>query len=201
MIQAPFGSTTPAWPGLPSPLVWSQPPLSMGPSAPFGAGVPPMSAQGFAPSESLTPTGLGWGSAAPGWGSMFGSAPMLAGTLRTPLTVPEGVTAPVLMSTVAFRRGLPQGPTNDQEVEELLYDAFELIPGAGDVEVRCEGGRVTLSGNVPHKRIKHDVGELAWAIPAINDVHNTITITGRRRSRAFGREAEQQGGTQARKQS
>ena len=200
MIQAPFGSTTtPAWPGLPSPLAWSQPPLSIGPS-PFGAGVPPMSAQGFAPSESLTSTGLGWGPVAPGWGSMFGSAPVLAGTLRAPLTIPEGVSAPVLMNAVAFRRGLPQGPTNDQEVEDLLYDALELVPGAGDVEVRCEGGRVTLTGNVAHKRIKHDVGELAWAIPAINDVQNTITITGRRRARAFGRDAEQQGGAQPRKQ-
>ena len=106
------------------------------------------------------------------------------------------------MSAVAVRRGLPQGPTNDHDVEELIYDALELIPGAADVEVRCESGRVTLTGNVPHKRIKHDVGELAWAIPAINDVQNTITITGRRRSRAFGRDAEQQGGTQQqRKQS
>ena len=59
--------------------------------------------------------------------------------------------------------------------------------------MRCEGGRVTVTGNAPHKRIKHDVGELAWAIPAINDVQNTITITGRRRSRAFGRDAEPQG--------
>jgi hypothetical protein len=79
---------------------------------------------------------------------------------------------------------------------------MELLPGSSDVEVRCEGGRVTLTGNVPHKRIKRDVGELAWAIPAISDVVNNITITGRRRSRAFGREAEpQSGGGQSRKQS
>jgi hypothetical protein len=67
--------------------------------------------------------------------------------------------------------------------------------------VRCEGGRVSLTGNVPHKRIKRDLGELAWAIPAINDVQNTITITGRRRSRPFGREGEQQQAAQTRKQS
>jgi BON domain-containing protein len=192
MIQAPFGSTTQAWPGVPSPLAWSQPPMS--------APASPMVAQGLAPSESMTATG-GWGPSAAPWGSMFGGAPVLTGALRTPFTIPEGVTAPVLMAAVAFRRGLPQGPGSDHDVEELIYDALELIPSAGDVEVRCEGGRVTLSGNVPHKRIKHDVGELAWAIPVVNDVQNTVTITGRRRSRAFGREAEQQAGTQARKQS
>ena len=130
---------------------------------------------------------------------------MAAAPLTTPLVVPyglNGVTAPSVIAAVALRRGLPQGPTNDHDVEELLYDAMELLPGSSDVEVRCEGGRVSLSGSVPHKRIKHDLGELAWAIPVINDVQNTVTITGRRRSRAFGREAEpQQGGGQTRKQS
>jgi len=134
----------------------------------------------------MSSPGLGWGS--------LGSA-MIAGPLRQAFTIPDGVSASALIATVAIRRGLPQGPTNDQEVEELLYDALELLPGASDVEVRCEGGRVALTGNVPHKRIKHDVGELAWAIPAINDVQNTVTMTGRRRSRAFGREAETPGGT------
>jgi osmotically-inducible protein OsmY len=105
------------------------------------------------------------------------------------------------MGAIAVRRGLPQGPTNDHDVEELLYDAMELLPGSSDVEVRCESGRVTLTGNVPHKRIKRDVGELAWAIPAITDVQNTVTITGRRRSRPFGRENEQQQAAQSRKQS
>jgi hypothetical protein len=121
--------------------------------------------------------------------------------LTTPLVIPDGVTAPALLAAIAMRRGLPQGPTNDHDVEELLYDAMELLPGASDVEVRCESGRVTLTGNVPHKRIKRDIGELAWAIPAINDVQNTVTITGRRRSRPFGRENEQQPAGQSRKQS
>jgi hypothetical protein len=59
-----------------------------------------------------------------------------------------------------------------------------------------------LTGNVPHKRVKRDLGELVWAIPAINDVLNNVTITGRRRSRPFGREAaEQQPPGQSRKQS
>ena len=49
--------------------------------------------------------------------------------------------------------------------------------------MRCEGGRVTLTGTVHYKRLKRDMGEIAWAIPGVNDVHNTIAIAARRRSR------------------
>jgi hypothetical protein len=100
-----------------------------------------------------------------------------------------GVTAPALLTAVAIRRGQPLGPTNDQEIEDFIYDAFDLLPGTNDVEVRVEGGRAVLSGSVAHKRLKRDLGELAWAIPGLNDVQNNVTITARRRSRA-GREGE-----------
>lgn len=85
-----------------------------------------------------------------------------------------------------MRRGQPQGPSNDHEVEDFIYDALELLPGAADVEVRCEGGRATLTGSVQHKRTKRDIGEVAWAIPALNDVQNNVTITSRRRGRTAG---------------
>ena len=51
-----------------------------------------------------------------------------------------GVTAPALLAAVAMRRGQPLGPTNDQEVEDLIYDAFDLLPGTNEVDVRVEGG-------------------------------------------------------------
>ena len=44
------------------------------------------------------------------------------------------------------RRGQPFGPTNDHEIEEFIYDALDLLPGTNDVELRVEGGRVTLTG-------------------------------------------------------
>jgi hypothetical protein len=104
---------------------------------------------------------------------------------------PQGpVSSASLVAAVAMRRGQPQGPTNDQEVEELVFDTLELVSGAGDVDVRCESGRVTLSGTVSHKRLKHDIGEIAWAIPSLTDVANNITIASRRRTRPFQREAE-----------
>jgi hypothetical protein len=67
--------------------------------------------------------------------------------LSTPFVVPDGITASALLAMIGLRRGQPQGPANDQDVGEFIYDAVELLPGAGDVEVRCEGGRVTLSGS------------------------------------------------------
>jgi hypothetical protein len=106
----------------------------------------------------------------------------------TPLAV--GVTAPMLLNAVALRRGQPLGPTTDQEVEDFIYDALELIPGTSEVEIRCDNGRAILNGTVPNKRLKRDVGEIAWSIPGVNDVQNSVAIATRRRSRSSGRENE-----------
>jgi hypothetical protein len=57
-----------------------------------------------------------------------------------------------------------------------------------------------LSGTVPHKRSKHDIGEIAWAIPGLQDVQNNVTITSRRRTRAASRETEAAPSAPARKQ-
>jgi len=116
----------------------------------------------------------------------MGNFPAFTGT-----EIAIGVTAPALLAAVAMRRGQPLGPTNDQEIEDYIYDALDLLPGASDVEVRCENGRATVTGTVPHKRLKRDVGEVAWAIPSLTDVQNNITVTARRRSRSpQGRENE-----------
>ena len=101
-----------------------------------------------------------------------------------------GITPQALLATVALRRGQPTGPANEQDVEDFVYDALELLPGANDVEVRCENGRVTLAGSAPHKRVKRDAGEIVWAIPSVNDVQNNVTIATRRRSRSQAREAD-----------
>ena len=101
-----------------------------------------------------------------------------------------GVTAPALVTALAMRRGQPAGPTTDQEIEDFIDDALDLLPGSSEVEVRCDGGRIVLAGAVSQKRIKRDIGEIAWAIPAINDVQNNITIAPRRRARGQTRETE-----------
>jgi hypothetical protein len=111
-----------------------------------------------------------------------------------------GVSASALVSVIAMKRGQPMGPTNDREIEEVMYDALEWLSGTNEVEARCEGGRITLTGSVSNKRIKRDVGELAWAIPSVTDVQNNVTITARRRGRHDQREQEAQPATGGRKQ-
>jgi hypothetical protein len=177
MTELPFGSAPTMWAGVSSPGAgWFQPPVSFGApsnSAP-GAGSPPFlslpAVQGPIRAGSFVGTNLG-----------ASNGPALA-------AVPE-VTVTLLLNTVAIRRGQPYGPTTDQELEDFLYDCFDLIPGTNEADVRCENGRATITGAVPHKRLKRDIGEIAWAIPSINDVQNNVTITSRRRSRT-GRESE-----------
>lgn len=147
-------------------------------------------------------TGFTYFQAPPGTRALGGS-PVIAGGAPAPdpaqlsaasmLVAPDfAVSIPpqALLTAVAIRRGQPMGPSNDQEIEDFISDALDLLPGASDVEVRCEGGRIALTGNVSHKRLKRDVGEIAWAIPAVHDVQNTVTIATRRRSRPPGRESE-----------
>jgi hypothetical protein len=219
MTQGLFGSVTPSWTGLSQAPVWP----AFGTSFTGVEGTPgPVGAYGLAaglgqlgPGPSLAQLGpvgpsVGqFGPVVPSLGQLgpvgpsyanAGSPLTMSGNIATPFVVPGGVPASTVIATMAMRRGQPQGPASDQDVEELLLDAIELIPSAGEVEVRCESGRVSLTGSVPNKRVKRDVGELAWAIPGINDVHNTLNIQNRRRSRGFTREPEAQPSGPSRKQ-
>ena len=209
MTDPIFGTVSPPlWPAIPAIFYgYAQSPLAS--SHRFGAMAPSSATQGpSSPAQGSASGGpFGAGLSAPtadpqAFGGAFGGQNLAAGlsaVVSSPLAsgVPAfmgaesavGVTAPALLTAVAIRRGQPLGPTNDQEVEDFIYDAFDLLPGTSDVEVRVEGGRALLSGSVPHKRLKRDLGELAWAIPALNDVQNNVTITARRRSRS-SRETE-----------
>jgi len=179
MMEMPFGSVSPMWSGVP-PVAWPQigsPAMNrIGPG--FGSPqVQPLTVSGMTPFRQPQPFGAGApepygvGGPIPFAGSGFAPVP-------TPFTFPVGYPGifapgiPGLLAAVAIRRGQPAGPTTDQEIEDFIYDVFELLPGTNDVEVRGEGGRVTLTGSVQHKRLKHDVGEIVWAIPTINDVQN-----------------------------
>ena len=208
MTDPIFGTVSPPlWPAIPAIFYgYAQSPLPS--SHRFGAMAPSHATQGPSSPDQGSASGVpfGAGLSAPtadpqAFGGAFGGQNLagLSAVVSSPLAsgVPAfmgaesavGVTAPALLTAVAIRRGQPLGPTNDQEVEDFIYDAFDLLPGTSDVEVRVEGGRALLSGSVPHKRLKRDLGELAWAIPALNDVQNNVTITARRRSRS-SRETE-----------
>jgi hypothetical protein len=77
-------------------------------------------------------------------------------------------------------------------VEDFIYDALEFLSGTAAVDIRCESRRATPTGSVHHKRAERDAGEIAWAIPGVNDAQNNITIASRRRTRAT-RETEMPG--------
>jgi hypothetical protein len=175
MSESLYGSGVPLWSGVPSPgLTWLQPSIPVGTQLP----VP----------------GVGFGPTMPGQFPLLQGQGLfnMAGAYSNPVMGPDAsanTTAPALLAAVAMRRGQPLGPTNDQEIEDFFYDALEVFPGAGEVEVKSEGGRVTLTGRVQHKKLKRDVGEIGWATPGVNDVQNNLTITGRRRARGAGRES------------
>jgi|SRR5262245_9522555 len=174
MAETLFGSTHPIWPAMPAPgFGYFQTPLATR-GLPFGA-----------PTGTLTT-------------EPFGAIPPLAALGGA--DTGTGVTAPMLLAAVATRRGQPLGPTNDHEVEDFIYDALDFLPGTSEVEVRCEGGRATLTGTVQQKRFKRDIGEIAWAIPAVTDVQNNVAIVARRRSRSQRSEVEPPTVVQGRKQ-
>ena len=216
-----FGTASPLWTGLPTPgFGW---PATLGPMAAGGravglvspqfsqanatlAGVPgaqtatlsPPDVFGTVPTNLLHPTPA---ATAFHGGFPLGPAAFAPGTVPA-FVGPEvaiGYSIPTLLAVIAMRRGQPTGPTNDQECEDFIYDALEVIPGTSEVEVRCDNGRATLTGIVQHKRLKRDLGEIAWTIPAISDVQNNITIATKRRSRS-GRETESQTSPAGRKQ-
>jgi BON domain-containing protein len=182
MAESLFGTVSPVWSTLPFPgVTWPQAPLAANRTVGSGPGSVALNA------------GMLTGSASPGFGPVAPPGPPLAlATPVGPVFTPEmaGITAPALVMTVALRRGQLSGPTSDPEIEDFLYDAVDLLPGTSDVEIRCDSGRATLAGTVSQKRLKRDVGEIAWAIPSITDVQNNITIAPRRRSRASSREPE-----------
>jgi len=199
MVEMTFGTGSPMWTTMPSIGVPYQL-MGLGalpittsafgsPSIAGGGGA--MSGGGIAPNVQPNLTGTGFAAPYP-----FASNPW-ANQIADTAGV---VTASSMLAAVALRRGQPQGPTSDAEVEEFIYDALELLPGAADVEIRCESGRVTMTGSVQHKRTKRDVGEIAWAIPGLLDVQNNVSITPRRRGRAAGREVETPASVSARKQ-
>src|SRR5688500_17434044 len=68
--------------------------------------------------------------------------PLANGPVIGPLAPQPVGSGSMLVAAVAMHRGQPNGPTTDQDVEELMYDTLELLPGASDVEVRCEAGRL-----------------------------------------------------------
>lgn len=69
---------------------------------------------------------------------------------------------------------------SDAQIRKLIYDAIKAdptIPPEAEIEVEVKEGVVTLTGSVPNKMVKHAVGDDAWWVPGVWDVHNKVEIT------------------------
>ncbi len=81
------------------------------------------------------------------------------------------------MSAQFMSTGLP----NDTDIEEMIYDAIDvdpLIPADTQIDVTCEAGTCTLTGDVPNKMVKHAAGQDAWWTTGVIDVRNELNVTG-----------------------
>jgi hypothetical protein len=110
---------------------------------------------------------------------------------------PTPIQSPSVVAPLGSNRRLTALPT-DEEIEEIVFEILDhdpRIPLDADIDVKCEAGRVTLAGTVPDKRIKHVAGEVAWWIPGVTDVNNSVVVSGRRQAQATRRRRLEPGAT------
>jgi hypothetical protein len=82
---------------------------------------------------------------------------------------------------------LSTGLPTDTDLEEMIYDAIDvdpLIPADCQIDVTCESGTCTLTGDVPDKMVKHAAGQDAWWTAGVVDVVNNLNVTGKGPARA-----------------
>lgn len=152
----------------------SMPGLSMAPfAAPYAPGfvspyIPPVAAPFGAPiNQFLSPFPLETMETMP----FFGAPPLGVGGFGG--LQPSGRS----MSAQFMSTGLP----NDTDIEEMIYDAIDvdpLIPADTQIDVTCEAGSCTLTGDVPNKMVKHAAGQDAWWTTGVVDVRNELNVTG-----------------------
>lgn len=95
MLQAPFGPVGPGW------MTMSTPSTGFGITPAVDA-----AALGAAPFVGQAPAGgVLLGQSLHGWGM----SPVAQTPLSAPFSIPEGITASVLLTGIALRRGQPQG--------------------------------------------------------------------------------------------
>lgn len=100
---------------------------------------------------------------------------------------------------------LASGLPTDTDLEEMIYDSIDvdpLIPSDVQIDVTCDAGTCTLTGDVPDKMVKHAAGQDAWWVTGVIDVNNELNVTGKGPAHTAGPKARlgakhaAQGGTQ-----
>jgi len=69
----------------------------------------------------------------------------------------------------------------DSEIESVINDALDLEPvtSNADIQVTCQDHVVTLIGTSVNRIAKIVAGTIAWSVPGVRDVENTIQIKSR----------------------
>jgi osmotically-inducible protein OsmY len=77
------------------------------------------------------------------------------------------------------RRGPKGYQRSDERIKEDICE--RLMQGAhidaSEVSIEVSGGRVTLEGTVPDRRMKHAIEDMAGSCPGVNDVENRVRVT------------------------
>jgi hypothetical protein len=60
------------------------------------------------------------------------------------------------------------------DLNERLMNAHDI--DVSDVEVRCEGGKIVLEGNVDQRWMKHRVEDIAESCAGVRDIDNRIRV-------------------------
>jgi osmotically-inducible protein OsmY len=63
-------------------------------------------------------------------------------------------------------------PVECLDVSDLANERLDV----SDVRVSVAGGKVTLEGTVPERRMKHEIEELVDACPGVQDIENRIRV-------------------------
>ncbi len=63
-------------------------------------------------------------------------------------------------------------PVERLDVSDLANERLDV----SDVRVSVAGGKVTLEGTVPERRMKHEIEDLVDACPGVQDIDNRIRV-------------------------
>lgn len=127
--------------------------------------------------------GVGWDGEQVRFGGIGGLQPLGTWDYRDVGGYARGYSGPSPDEEGPFRGWGPKGwVRSNDDIQEDLCQALTDDPwiDARDIEVEVEDGEVTLRGTVPNRDQKRMVDTLAHRIPGVRDVHNRLTLGGRR---------------------
>lgn len=86
---------------------------------------------------------------------------------------------------------------SDERIRELICESLTHHPSidASEVSVQVNQGRVTLEGNVPMRRMKHEIEDVADACWGVKDVENRIRVQSLDMGTSTGTSADASPGT------